>query len=76
MLDKLKKAWHWFDGKKRDIGGLFTLGALYLPSHTVAYQVCFVGSTVFNILGWSHAGLKTEKGKKLASGLSDKLKKK
>lgn len=80
-MDKLKKAWRWFDGKKRDIGGLLALGAAFLPeigvpAHTFVYKVCVVGTLVFNFLGWSHAGLKTEKGKELASGLSNKLKKK
>jgi hypothetical protein len=73
--------WNWFDGKKTKIGGMFfagswLLGEMGVPEYTAARQIFDKGSELFILFGIGHAALKTDKGKQLASGLSDRMKQK
>jgi hypothetical protein len=76
VIDGAVSVWNWLDGKKTKIGGVMLIGTKFLPPHTLAYQICDIGSEIFITLGIGHAAAKTDKAKQLASGLSEKMKKK
>jgi len=71
ITGKIKKAWDWLDGKKRNIGivaGLLLKGVnLFFPSLITPDQYSFIDGAidVFLFGAITHAGIKTENGKKL-----------
>lgn len=76
MWDKLKKAWKWFDGKKTGIGTTMLIASEFFKPYTAAYQILKVGGTLLGGTGTVHKIEKSGVIQKLASGLSDRLKKK